>query len=900
MKLQFDSSQDYQLAAIRAIVDIFEGQPLNKSDFEVSLAMERSSLAFTEKGIANNLLLADEQLLQNVRAAQERNGLRPSERLERCEYIADAATGAAAAIPLNFTIEMETGTGKTYVYLRTMYELHKVYGFKKFVIVVPSVAIREGAVKNLQVTHDHFQALYGNPPINFMMYDSGKLAALRNFAMSNAMQVLVINIDSFTKDSNIINTMRETGVKPIEYIQAARPIVIVDEPQNMETDIRKAAIHKLNPLCALRYSATHRNLYNLMYSLNPAQAYDLGLVKQIEVDGVTAESNVNAAYIRFKGIQPGKKTLKAKLSIYVSERNSVKPKDLLAEVGADLFALSGGRDMYKHGFILNSISAAEGVIEFSNGLRLQIGDTQGGLTDEVMKFQIERTVKWHFEKAKRLQPAGIKVLSLFFIDKVANYRDYDERGAARKGKFARWFEEVFAKYAALPQYCGVIPHGAEQAHNGYFSQDKHGAFKDTSGATKADDDTYNLIMKDKERLLSLDEPLQFIFSHSALREGWDNPNVFQICTLNESQSELKKRQEIGRGLRLPVDSDGLRVQDKRLNILTVVANETYQDFSEALQREIQEETSVEFTGRIKDAQAKARIRLTKELTPENCPLFFEIWEKIKQRTRYRVQFSTAELIRRTVVELRDFNKIPPTTRPLLEARTARLHYTEEGIGGNLTDLSVAQAPAARYLIPDVYAYIQSRVDVTRSTIFEMLEQSARCGELEINPQLFLDRVVAAIKRTLSSLLVEGVKYEQINGQCYEMSLFAYDGEECLANLFKVTNADKTLADYVAVESGVERDFARDCEADAQIKFFFKLPRGFKIPTPLGHYTPDWAVIFEHDRRVYFVAETKGTLDRQLLREVERLKIECGERHFALFKPLGVEYRVATATKDFYN
>ena len=229
-----------------------------------------------------------------------------------------------------------------------------------------------------------------------------------------------------------------------------------------------------------------------------------------------------------------------------------------------------------------------------------------------------------------------------------------------------------------------------------------------------------------------------------------------------------------------------------------------------------------------------------------------------------------------------------------------MHYTEEGIGGNLTDLSVAQAPAARYLIPDVYAYIQSRVDVTRSTIFEMLEQSARCGELEINPQLFLDRVVAAIKRTLSSLLVEGVKYEQINGQCYEMSLFAYDGEECLANLFKVTNADKTLADYVAVESGVERDFARDCEADAQIKFFFKLPRGFKIPTPLGHYTPDWAVIFEHDRRVYFVAETKGTLDRQLLREVERLKIECGERHFALFKPLGVEYRVATATKDFYN
>ncbi len=301
MKLQFDSSQEYQLAAIRAIVDIFRGRALNKGDFRISFAMAGASLALTEKGIANRLVLADDQLLRNVRAVQERNNIRPSEQLERCVYVNDTETGATDAIPLNFTVEMETGTGKTYVYLRTIYELHKVYGFKKFVIVVPSVAIREGAVKNLHITHDHFQALYGNIPINFMMYDSGKLTVLRNFAASNAIQVLVINIDSFTKDTNIINMVRETGVKPIEYIQATHPIVIVDEPQNMETDIRKAAIHNLNPFCTLRYSATHRNLYNLVYSLNPVQAYDLGLVKQIEVDGITANAwHYNAAFIRFR------------------------------------------------------------------------------------------------------------------------------------------------------------------------------------------------------------------------------------------------------------------------------------------------------------------------------------------------------------------------------------------------------------------------------------------------------------------------------------------------------------------------------------------------------------------------------------------------------------------------
>ncbi|MBI1924476.1 DEAD/DEAH box helicase family protein [Candidatus Poribacteria bacterium] len=911
MKLQFDSSQEYQLAAIRAVVDIFEGQPLAKGDFELSFAMEGSSLALTEKGVGNQLVLNEEQLLQNVRAVQERNGIAPSGALERCRYVKNQETGETDFIPLNFTVEMETGTGKTYTYLRTIYELNKVYGFKKFVIVVPSVAIREGTVKNLQITHDHFQALYGNPPINYVMYESKNLAALRNFATPNAIQILVINIDSFTKDTNVINTVRETGVKPIEYIQATCPFVIVDEPQNMETDVRRAALHNLNPLGTLRYSATHRNLYNLVYNLNPVQAYDLGLVKQIEVVGVTAvEQDYNQPYIRYDGCRRGKRTVSVKLTLNVRTPQGIQRKSVSVSPGkADLFDLSNGNPLYRELYV-NSWSYLEdsdsSEIRLSNGWVLREKSEMGGMKEELLKYQIEQTVLKHFKKLQELKPKGIKVLSLFFIDRVANYREYTADSNPQKGKFAIWFEGAFTRHAS--QHKGLIPFSIEQVHNGYFSSDKKGVGKEKKEIwidskeknTKADEDTYSLIMKEKERLLSLDEPLQFIFSHSALREGWDNPNVFQICTLNESKSDLKKRQEIGRGLRLPVDSTGLRVQDKRINVLTVVANETYEDFSEALQREIQEETSVEFKGRIKNARDKSKVQLSKELTLENFPFLFEIWEKIKRHTRYAVEYSTQELIRRTVAELRDFNFVPLAKRPMLEARTARLSYSEEGIEGTLKDTGVKKPEEVRYLIPDVYGYIQSRVDVSRNTVYEILKQSNRFGELEINPQMFLDNVIGAIRRTLNSLLVEGVKYEQINGSDYEMRLFEYEEiETYLSNLFTVSKQDKTLFNYIPVDSDVESDFSRDCEADENIKFFFKLPRGFKVPTPIGNYVPDWAVVFENDTRIYFVAETKGTLDGQLLREVEQMKIDCGAKHFALFKPLGVEYKLAVTTRDLY-
>ena len=497
---------------------------------------------------------------------------------------------------------MDTGTGKTYVYLRTIYELNKTYGFKKFIIVVPSIAIREGVLKNLQITHEHFQNFYNRVPLTYTVYGSRNVSALRGFALSNTIQVLVINIDSFAKDENIINKPNDklTGKPPIEFIQYTNPIVIVDEPQNMETELRKQAIANLKPSCTLRYSATHRDVYNLVYKLSPVKAYDLGLVKQIEVDSVVSEDSFNQAFIKLDGIKTQKTKISAKLTFDCEGANGVLRKSVGVKNGDTIYDLSNKREMYRDGFLVNEINAEEGYVEFSNGTRLGVGETHGGLRDDIMKVQIRKTVEEHFRKEAALKPKGIKVLSLLFIDKVKNYRLYQD-GKKADGKFAVWFEEIFKEYSAEPEFKGLIPYDVDQVHNGYFAQDKKGLLKNSRDGKTSDSDTetYELIMKDKERLLEMNEPLRFIFSHSALREGWDNPNVFQLCTLNETTSELKKRQEIGRGLRLAVNSEGNRVFEKAINRLTVVANESYKQFAKKLQKEIEDETGEKFEGRIK-------------------------------------------------------------------------------------------------------------------------------------------------------------------------------------------------------------------------------------------------------------------------------------------------------------
>ena len=939
MKLQF-SHQSYQADAVDAVVRVFDGQPLARSEF--TLATQRGSVRHAADGsVGNQLHLTDAQWLANVQAVQARHFRdadgQPDPARQSRELWGDdvqrEVDGRPAEVRVpHFSLEMETGTGKTYVFIKTMYELHRVYGFKKFVVVVPSVAIREGTMTNLKATREHFAADYARVPFVSILYDSKQPSRLRDFAQSDALSVLVINIDSFTRDvseddekkSNKIHQRGEMPFAPIEYVRSVNPIVIIDEPQNFETDIRRKAVLGLNPLCTLRYSATHRNAYNLLYALNPVQAYDLGLVKQIEVDGVEADADHNQAYVELLGIEARARVMTALLRIDVNERTGVRRKEVRVRVGEDLFAKSKGRELYRDGYVLNDVLSDEAVV-FSGGRVLRLHEAQGDLREAVMRFQIERTVAAHFAKLKRFQDAGlgVKVLSLFFIDKVANYRVFDAEGNASLGPFGQWLEAAFAKYAAMPLYRGLIPHAAGEVHNGYFSGDKKGKgsqaktvwVDSTEKGSAKDDSTYALIMKDKERLLSLAEPLQFIFSHSALREGWDNPNVFQICTLNVGHSVFKKRQEIGRGLRLCVNQQGERVLDKRVNVLTVIPNESYEHFANTLQQEMHDDAGVEFKDRVHNARAKARVA-RKPLSAQEEALFKAIWEKINYQTRYSVTLDTPELIAACVALLRDTEQYPVVRKPMVRSARGALQITSEGIDG--MRIGIDQTTVADYnpQVPDVYAYIHNRVHLSRATVFQILDGSGRLKELLLNPQAFLDTVIAAMENALQGLLVQGIQYHEIRDRHYEMSLLEEVHEAYLSGLFphgpdSDIHLDKTLLQAqeldesgqahgqpfgcVVIDSNPEERFVQDCQVEGRVKFFFKLPRRFKIDTPLGTYNPDWAMVFQNDRQVYFVVETKSTRVEAERRTSENLKIRCGRKHFAL--RADVTFTVATALQE---
>jgi type III restriction enzyme len=869
MKIQFEPNQQFQLDAIQAAVDIFKGQPAGVSDFAFAKAAGIGGTFLSV--VANNLILDDETILKNLQAVQKANRVEESSKLDG----------------FHFSIEMETGTGKTYVYLRTIRELYKNYGFKKFIIVVPSLAIKEGALKNLQITKEHFESLYEKPCLNFYEFDPRKRGLARNFATTNTLQIMVMNIGQFTRAGNIFYQQSDWGV-PAEFIKVTRPIVIVDEPQNMETDIRRQAIANLNPLCTLRYSATHIVKYNEIYRLDPVQAYDLKLVKRIEVDGITEADNFNQAYIEVKSIKPQKNKIIAKLKIDVNAKEGVLKKDVNVSIGDDLFEKSNRRDLYKEGFIVSEIDRNS--IAFNNGLILYLGQKQGGLTDEIMKFQIESTLKNHFDKELRLKGKGIKVLTLFFIDRVANYRNYENENPV-KGKLALWFEEIYEKLRQSPKYRGLAEYKVEQIHNGYFAQDKKGNWKDSSeGRESQDDDSaYQLIMKDKERLLDINVPLKFIFSHSALREGWDNPNVFQICTLNETQSTLKKRQEIGRGLRLPVDSQGKRVFDETINILTVTANQHYEEFARQLQVEIEDECGVKFDGgRIKDKSKKKQIKLTKNLVLDEN--FKALWDKIKQKTRYSVDYDTGELIKRAGKKIKDI----AVSRPKLIRSKADIEIDAASVKAELTSQSGKELFGEIHGIPDILSYIQGKTRLTRDTICRILIESGRIEDVFINPQQFMDKVSEEIINVLREMMVDGIKYEKIAGSYWDQMLF--ESEELsgyLDDLFKVAKKDKTIYDYIEVDSTIEREFTAECEKRDDVKFYFKLPFWFKIETPLGTYNPDWAIVFENDKRIYFVAETKGTTRLDDLTPNEQDKIKCGRKHFENFKD--VEFK-APVTK----
>ena len=602
MKLQFDANLEYQEQAVSSVVDLFRGQAPKQSNFTVSMydSMGQGTF-FSSTGIGNKLELDEEDILDNLKEVQLRNGLKQSTALEHGKY--------------DFDIEMETGTGKTYVYLRTIFELNANYGFTKFIIVVPSIAIKEGVSKSLDITKEHFDMLFDNTPYDYFVYDSGKLSQVRDFATADNIQIMVINIDAFRKSftdpekenkANLIHRSNDkmNGMRPIDLIAETNPFVIIDEPQSVDTTPKsKEAIASLNPLCTLRYSATHVDKHNCVYKLDAIDAFEMNLVKQIEVASFATADYHNRAYTLLKSVDNKKSPITAKIEIDALVKGEVKRKVVTVKQGSDLSEkLSGNRAIYE-GYIVDEIYCEKGEEYVSFTMKpeiLRIGRAVGDIDDTAVKEQqIRKTIEEHLNKELILSSKGVKVLSLFFIDRVANYRYYDDDGNAHHGKYAELFEKHYKELIQRPKYkklidAGIISDDETVVHNGYFSVDKKGVFKDTNGNTTFDDDAYNLIMKDKEKLLSFDTKLRFIFSHSALREGWDNPNVFQICTLNETNSDIKKRQEIGRGLRLCVNQTGERLNGSSINTLTVMANESYEDFAKKLQKEYETDEGIRF------------------------------------------------------------------------------------------------------------------------------------------------------------------------------------------------------------------------------------------------------------------------------------------------------------------
>ena len=892
MKLKFDANQQYQLDAIKSVVDVFDGRPASSDGLKFEIGGETDGFDFQDRGFANQMLIDEDQIAENIKEIQKRNEITKSMREDADDQ----------PFP-EFTIEMETGTGKTYVYLRSIHELIDKYGFQKFVIVVPSVAIREGVVKNLQVTKEHFENLYGKTSLGYFEYDSSRLGQLRNFATTDTPQIMIINIDSFNKDLNIMNRPNDqmSGRTPLSFVQQTQPVVIMDEPQNMETGTAKEAIASLNPLCTFRYSATHKTRPNLLYRLDPVNAYKLGLVKQIDVISAVETDNVNHAYIAVKKIEKKSKGLSAKLEIQKNDGGTVRAGEKTVYLGDDLYSASNGREVYGNNFVVEKIDMKKGSVRFGNMISVKEGQVHGGMSDEVMKAQIEETVEEHLKKESELLERGIKVLSLFFIDKVANYRIYKDGPEHHEpGKIAKWFEEAYETYSQLSRYSDLDLPDAKSVHDGYFAKDRKGKWKDTreskrSRNSSAAQGAYEKIMRNKEQLLSQDEPLRFIFSHSALREGWDSPNVFQICTLNETKSEIKKRQEIGRGVRIPVNQDGERVFDNGLNVLTVVANEFYEDFAKQLQSEIQEDfglSSDDVSGYVKNKKDRRKAELKKGYKLDEN--FKELWKRIKHKTRYNVDFDTDAFIESAAEAV---GKMPRIREARIKISKARIRTDKGGgLDAQLASESERTVSTKEVSVPDLLQSIQQSVKLTRSTIAEILMKSGRLDEVMVNPQRFIEEVTATIEREMENAMVDGVKYEKIGGEAYEMKsfesneLWVYIKDD---NMHTVQKPERTVYDHYQLDSGLEKDFIMGLETDEKVEFYVKLPAWFKINTPLGTYNPDWGIVFDDEDKLYFVAESKSTRVERDLRGKELMKIKCGKEHFDQLE--GVEFKGPVTT-----
>ena len=1014
MKFRF-KIQQYQTDAVDSVVRAFKGQPYSDGvsyrrdlgevkpvlapvDQQISLFPpdQISMDEVDDTGYLNEMLqLTDEQLLKNIRDVQQDNEIYQSASLAK-------GLGRCA-----LDVEMETGTGKTYVYIKTMFELNKRYGWSKFIVVVPSIAIREGVKKSFEITVDHFMEHYGKKA-RFFIYSSANLNQLDSFSADSGINVMIINTQAFaaslkedgrSKEARIIYSKRDEfqSRRPIDVIAANRPIIIMDEPQKMGGDVTQKALKSFNPLFTLNYSATHKERHNLIYVLDALDAYNKRLVKRIEVKGFEVKNfRGTDGYLYLESfILSPKQPPKVRVELEIRYNKSINRETRQLTVGDNLYFISGEMEQYR-GFSVSQIDPIDGTVTFTNGDIIHKGEVIGDVSESDMRrVQIRETIISHFQKEAQLFHKGIKTLSLFFIDEVAHYRQYDADGNEALGEFGRIFEEEYVSvmngYRTLldPEYVAYLDGiDVHATHRGYFSIDKKtGRAIDSQlkrGSEFSDDiSAYDLILKNKERLLSFEEPTRFIFSHSALREGWDNPNVFQICTLKHGgDSTTQKRQEVGRGLRLCVNQAGERMDAETvgadvhvLNTLTVIASEGYADFVAALQDETRavlydrpRKASIEYfegknvimangsTAKInasdarkiyqylvrnnyvdeddgitqdyRDDVAADRLKplpeglqpigesihklvqaifddkVLKEMfadgnktpAPEN-PLndrfykkeFQNLWTAINHKYAYTVDFDSDELIRKAVAAINSelfVSQLQYTVsvagqKASISGDEMRTGNSFEAAKTHTETLKHAETSQVKY---DLVGKIAEGTVLTRRSAAAVLKgiNPAKFYMFRNNPEEFISKVIRLIKEQKATMIVEHITYDQIEGS-YDSSIFT--AEKHGKTFDQAFHADKAIQDYVftdgTAEDSVERRFVKSLDGSQDVFIYAKLPRGFSIPTPVGHYSPDWAIVFHEGtvRHIYFVAETKGTMDSLNLRPIEKAKIDCAKKLF---------------------
>ena len=1012
MKLQF-KNQKFQSDAAKAVTDSFVGQKNSAlHEYTLDMGSDNQASLFETVGFRNQpISVSSNQILENIRGIQMPSQLRPSESINMKD--------------LRLTIEMETGTGKTYTYIKTMYELNKLYGWSKFIIVVPSIAIREGVCKSFNIMSEHFAAEYGKR-IQSFVYDSKQLTKIDQFASDSNMHVMIINTQAFAargEDARRIYMKLDDfrSRKPIDVIAATNPILIIDEPQSvLGADKKNATREKLkefNPLFTLLYSATHRadDIVNMVYRLDAMDAYNQKLVKKISVKGITQKgSTATNGYLYLESIELSEGNPRARIGYDKKGANGIKQVTELVSDGFDIYQKSGQLEEYANNYRIESIDGYTRTIRLLNGTVLSEGEIIGAVNETVLRrAQIYETIDSHIRKERKLFKRGIKCLSLFFIDHVDNYRIYEAGGNTKNGQYAEIFEEVYRDYVGSlqleidddPEYLAYLQRfTADQVHNGYFSRDKKGNYINSKlerGSDSSNDvSAYDLIMKDKERLLSFDEPTRFIFSHSALKEGWDNPNVFQICTLKESDNQTKKRQEVGRGMRLCVNKHGERQDENVLhgsvfdvNELTIIASESYDSFASKLQTEIAEAVGDRpqkvkadlFDGMMvtnargeqrklndDDAQdilfcLRSRCYIDKQgqltqkyhddkqqgsldfgteyneyktdiikkldsvfnpsaVKPENARKvrearfdskkferkeFQELWRKINHQTYYTVDFKTEELIEKAVNQLNAHLHVSEVSIQVVEGTMDKIKSKADLESGNA--MRVKDNGATYKKVNEVvgstvkYDLIGKLVEdtqLTRRAIVSILQKISPSTfyQFKVNPEEFIIKASNIINECKAIAVIEHVKYHRME-QTFESDIFS---NATLKGKLGVNamESQKSLYDLVVVDSaGIEMNFAKDLEKESDVLVYTKLPGGFYINTPVGHYNPDWAIVFKEGtdiKHIYFVAETKGSLSESQLRDTEKSKIECARRHFNAIGESSVSYDVVTNYSDLRN